>query len=111
AVGAGEGDPAVGLGRGLGAGLDSGKKGIGMVSGGSVALVGRFSVIVWHPARKAVAVSKPRRVFFICRTFRLESTLESHTQTPSMSSFFRSRSATPGKPPPRLGPRPRALQP
>src|SRR5262245_47382550 len=58
AVGAGEGAP---LGRGVGAGLDRGKKGIGIVIVGSVAFVGNFSVIVWHPARKAVADRKPRR--------------------------------------------------
>src|SRR5262245_31926918 len=109
AVGTGVGPGDVGLGRGDGAGLDSGKNGIGMVRVGSVALVGSFSVIVWHPARKAVAASKPRRIFFMCRTFRLESTLESHTQLPSMSSFFRFRQAILYESPPPPGPRPPAL--
>jgi hypothetical protein len=40
-----------------------------MVIVGSVAFVGSFSVIVWHPARKAVAVRITRREFFIWRPF------------------------------------------
>jgi hypothetical protein len=59
----------VALGRGDGAGVDpaTGKNGMGIVRVpvDLLGLVGSSSVIVWHPAKRAVAERMPRRGFFI----------------------------------------------